>query len=70
MKVTARTIRALAARREARELQSQGYRRHETDWEIHRGLGRTDEVIIDVKISACGKYVWTKLGKPKTPEAA
>ena len=39
-----------------------GYQRHETDWEIHRG-GRYDEVIVDAKISVCGKYVYTLLGK-------
>jgi hypothetical protein len=43
---------------------SLGYRKHETDWEIHRG-GRHDEVISDVKISCDGKYVWTKLEKDK-----
>lgn len=55
--------RALASRRERRQLEAAGYRQHETDWEIHRG-GRYDEVIVDAKISVCGKYVWTKLGKP------
>jgi hypothetical protein len=63
MKVTAFTKRALAVRREARELQRAGYRRHETDWEILRGF-RTDEVIVDAKISHDGKHVWTKLGAP------
>lgn len=51
----------LASRREAKKLEAQGYRCHETDWEIHRG-GRYDEIILDAKISVCGKYVWTKLG--------
>lgn len=54
--------RTLAVRREARRLSALGYRKHETDWEIHRG-GRYNERIIDAKISICGKFVWTKLGK-------
>ncbi len=58
------TRRALAFRRQERELTRQGYRRHETDWEIHRGF-RVREVIVDAKISVCGKYVYTKLGIAK-----
>lgn len=65
MKVTAFTKRALAFRKEEKKLLREGYRRHETDWEIHRG-GRYREVIIDCKISVCGKYVYTKLGMPTT----
>lgn len=61
MIVTEFTRRALSARREERALTVQGYRRHETDWEIIRGF-RWREVIADVKISADGKHVWTKLG--------
>lgn len=61
MKVTAHTIQALAARREERRMKAAGYRKHETDWEIHRG-GRQKERIVDAQISQCGKYVWTKLG--------
>lgn len=68
MRVTDRTRRALAFRRQERTLTNEGYRRHETDWEIHRG-GRHDEVIVDVKISTCGKYVYTKLGKPASANA-
>lgn len=52
----------LASRREAKRMEKAGYRRRETDWEILRGI-RTDEVIVDAKVSVCGKYVWTKLGK-------
>ncbi len=63
MKVTDVTRRALAVRREARTLTRAGYRRHETDWEIHRGY-RYREVIVDARISCDGKYVWTKLGEP------
>lgn len=55
--------RSLAIWRETRALKAAGYSKHETDWEIHRGA-RTNEVIVDAKISVCGKYVWTKLGKP------
>lgn len=61
MKVTEFTRRALAFRRERRDLEAQGYCMHETDWEIHRG-GKEDEVIVDAKISIDGKYVYTKLG--------
>ncbi len=61
MIVTNFTRRALAFRREERTLLAQGYRRHETDWEIHRG-GRWRDVIVDAKVSVNGKYVYTKLG--------
>ena len=66
MKVTDFTRRALAVRREARNLERQGYRKHETDWEILRGA-RYREVIVDARISVDGKHVWTKIGPPKTP---
>ena len=61
MIVTDFTRKALRTRREKRDLEAQGYRRHETDWEIHRG-GRQAERITDVKISACGGFVYTRLG--------
>jgi len=49
-------------RREHRDLVRQGYRRHETDWEIHRGLGALrDQKIVDAKVSVDGMYVYTKL---------
>jgi hypothetical protein len=60
MKVTERTKRVLQFRREERELTKAGYRRHETDWEIHRGF-RIGERIIDARISCDGRYVYTKL---------
>lgn len=63
MKVTALTKSALAVRREERKLSREGFRKHETDWEILRG-GRHDERIIEARISVCGRYVYTKLGKP------
>lgn len=50
MKVTDFTRRALAFRREKRDLIAKGYRKHETDWEIHRG-GHQNEIIVDAKIS-------------------
>ncbi len=40
MKVTAATRRILGIRREERNLKGLGYRKHETDWEIHRGITR------------------------------
>jgi hypothetical protein len=64
MKVTEFTRGALTVRREDRRMKALGYRKHETDWEIHRGLGAMDQVILDAKISADGKHVWTKVGRP------
>jgi hypothetical protein len=62
--------RIVAARRVWREEEASmtalGYRRHETDWEIHRGY-RCREVIIDAKISQDGKYVWTLIGEAASP---
>ena len=56
MRVTVSTRRALDIRREERRLKGLGYRKHETDWEIHRGH-RTGEVIQDVKISMDGSIL-------------
>lgn len=70
MRVTGLTRRILAVRREERDLTSQGYRRHETDWEIHRGYAVIEGlVIVDAKVSVDGMYVYTKLGKPLAREA-
>lgn len=60
MIVTNFTRQALTLRRERRDLEAKGYRRHETDWEIDRG-GLTDHVIAEAHISSCGKYVYTRL---------
>jgi hypothetical protein len=60
MIVTDRTRATLEQRRYERAMERAGYRRHETDWEIHRGF-RCREVIVDVQIDRSGKYVWTKL---------
>lgn len=59
------------ARREAEALVAAGYRKHETDWEIHRGAA-VGQVIVDAKVSADGLYVWTKLGTrpPMTPNTS
>jgi hypothetical protein len=62
VKVTEKTRIALRARREERVLRAAGYRKHETDWELHRGFFR-DHVIVDAKVSVCGKYVYTLIGK-------
>lgn len=51
-----------ADREETERLTAAGYRKHETDWEIHRG-GRQGERIIDAIVSHDGRYVWTKLGR-------
>ena len=63
MKVTSFTRKALAFRRESRDMKRAGYRRHETDPEIIRFLGRQDEIIVDAVVSCDGKYVYTKLGR-------
>lgn len=60
VKVTELTRRVLAVRREDRAMTAAGYRKHETDWEIHRGM-RRQERIVDAKVSIDGKYVWTKI---------
>lgn len=62
MKVTEFTKRALAYRRESKRMTLLGFRRHETDWEIHRGA-RQNERIVEAVISGDGMYVWTRLGK-------
>lgn len=62
MKFTPLTKLALAKRREERKMAKDGFRKSETDWEIHRGF-RIDEVIVEARISICGKYMYTKLGK-------
>jgi len=61
MKVTSATRRLFGIQREERNLNRLGYRKHETDWEIHRGH-RTGDVIQDVKISMDGRYVYTLVG--------
>lgn len=66
MKVTQLTSDAHALRRQAKALAALGYRRHETDWEIHRG-GRYRERIVDAVISIDGKHVWTKLSGEEAP---
>ena len=60
MIVTNFTRQALRLRRERRDLEAKGYRRHETDWEIDRG-GLIGHVIAEARISSCGKYVYTRL---------
>jgi len=63
MIVTSFTKETLAFRRQKRDLTKQGYKMHETDWEINRGYaGMLGYVITDVQISVCGKYVYTKIG--------
>lgn len=64
MKVTQWTREALAVRREERDMKKRGYNKHETDWEIHRGSD-IGKVIVDVKISVDGLYVYTKIGEQK-----
>lgn len=62
MKVTARTRRVLAWRRQKRDLMAQGYW-HLTEpcWEIVRG-DRQKQIITDVQISTDGKSLYFRLG--------
>jgi len=60
MKVTNFTQSALRFRKQEKRLINEGYRRHETDWEIIRG-GKQDYIISDAVVSVCGKYVYTKI---------
>lgn len=64
MKFTDFTHSALAFRRQEKRLTSLGYRRHETDWEILRGM-QHKEVILDAVISTDRRYVYTLLGELK-----
>ena len=64
MLVTDFTRDCLAARRQEKSLKDQGYKRHETDWEILRG-GKQGGIIVDAVISTCGRYVYTKVGQFK-----
>jgi hypothetical protein len=59
VKVTEQTKRALAVRRERRDMERSGYRQCEPFWELNRGA-LYGARITDVKISVCGKYVWAK----------
>lgn len=66
MKVTERTRRVLAARREDRDMTKAGFRRHETDWEIHRGYAAHEgQKILEARVSSCGMYVYTRIGVPE-----
>jgi hypothetical protein len=69
MRVTALTLRALAVRREERRMQAAGYRRRETDYEVHRGLGQRHWLILDAVISVDRKHVWTRIGPPEQENA-
>ena len=64
MKMTAWAKHSLAFRRQEKKLTQLGYQRHETDWEVIRGIESRNLVILDAVISTDGKYVYTKIGKP------
>lgn len=67
MMLTAFSRRALAIRREERDLPKQGWERVAENggrlWELHRGA-RFGKVITDVRIAADGKTLWIKVGDP------
>ena len=67
MRLTAFSRRALAIRREARDLPKQGWERVAENggrlWELTRGA-RWGKVITDVRIAADGKSLWIKVGDP------
>lgn len=60
MKVNWLTKRNLILRREERAMREAGYRKHETDWEIHRGF-KVGHIITDAQVSADGMHVYTKI---------
>jgi len=58
----------ITAQKEHVRLTAAGYRRHETDWEIHRGA-LIGQQIVDAIISSDGLYVYTKVAPaPHRPE--
>ena len=60
MKVTDRTRRALAYRRQRRKLTQAGYvHLEEPYWPLNRG-GLWNHKIVDVIISSCGKQLYIK----------
>jgi len=62
MKMNPFTLRAIALRRQRRDLTAQGYQFiSEPVWQIIRGA-RTDEIITDVKISSDGKSLYVLTG--------
>lgn len=67
MRVTERTKRDLAYRREQRDLPKAGWEyvgdRGGPIWELHRGYRYTQR-ILDVRIACDGKGLWIKIGKP------
>ncbi|CEJ15959.1 hypothetical protein BN1110_06310 [bacterium YEK0313] len=62
MKVSARTRRALAVRREQRRMWAAGYQLCEPDWRLLRG-GKIGKVIIDAKINIDRTHIWFKIGE-------
>jgi len=63
MKVTDFTRRALATRRDKRDMLAQGWEFVGEGggnlWELYRGV-RWRQRIVDVRIAACGKALWVK----------
>ena len=63
MKVSELTKSALACRRDARDMEADGWERVGEGggklWELHRG-GRVGHHIVDVRIAADGKSLWVK----------
>lgn len=56
MKVTDRTVKALAYAREYAQMLRLGYRHHD-DWKINRGADRGKKVV-DVRISCDGERIY------------
>lgn len=59
MRVTGYTRKALAVRREARDMKAAGWELVPGPWEMDRG-GRQSAVITEAKVSVTGKHVWIK----------
>lgn len=63
MRVTAFTRSALKVRRDLRDRPKEGWlRAGEPRWQLNRGSEWRD-VIVDVRISACGKGLWIKTAR-------
>jgi len=61
--------RILKVRRDYRDRIASGFERIEGPWQITRG-GRWQEKILEVAVSANGKDLWVRCGKPNPGDPA
>jgi hypothetical protein len=67
MKVTDFTRKALAVRRDIRDMEAAGYHRTEVDYRLHRGSFEDQRRRLeDVRIAADGKHVWYKISDDRS----